>query len=62
MNPKNINNPKTQKAAHKSRIDLREKLEDKIAILNPVDHTDRYRQLQRQLIRLDKKIAGYTEV
>lgn len=59
MNPENINNQKIQKAAYKSRVDLREKLEDKVAVLNPIDHTNRYRQLINQLLRLDKKIDSY---
>ena len=59
MNPKNINNPKIQKVAYKNRIELRERLEDKVAVLNPIDHTNRYRQLIGQLLRLDKKIEAY---
>lgn len=59
MNTKNINNPKIQKVAYKNRVELREVLENKVAVLNPVDHTDRYRQLIGQLIRLDKKIDIY---
>lgn len=59
MNPKNINNPKVQKVAYKNRIELRERLEDKIAVLNPIDHMNRYRQLIEQLLRLDKKIDSY---
>ncbi len=59
MQAKNINNPKIQKVAYKNRVDLREKLEDKIAVLNPIDHPNRYRQLIGQLLRLDKKIEEY---
>jgi hypothetical protein len=59
MKPENINNPKVTKAANITRIKLREKLEDKVAVLNPIDNSNRYRQLQGQLIRLDKKIAVY---
>ena len=59
MKPENVNNPKILKAANQTRIKLREKLEDRIAVLNPTDHYNRYRQIQSQLIRLDKKIAAY---
>jgi DNA primase len=59
MNPKNINNPKVQKVAYKNRVELRERLEDKVAVLNPIDHSNRYRQLIGQLLRLDKKIEAY---
>jgi hypothetical protein len=59
MQSKNINNQKIQKVAYKNRIELRERLEDKVAVLNPIDHTNRYRQLIGQLLRLDKKIEAY---
>ena len=59
MKSSNINNSRIQKAAYQNRINLREKLEDKIAVLNPIDHTNRYRQLIRQLVKLDKKIETY---
>jgi hypothetical protein len=59
MKPENINNPKVQKTAYKSRVDLRKKLETKLALINPTDHTNRYRQLIGQLLRLDKKISAY---
>jgi hypothetical protein len=59
MKPANINNQRIQKVAYKSRVELREKLEDKVAVLNPIDHTNRYRQLIGQLLRLDKKIDLY---
>ena len=59
MKLENITSPRLQKQANATRVALRDKLEARLAQLNPADHPNRYRQLIGQLLRLDKKIAAY---